>query len=175
MISAEGNMSRRKIEGSSSFYYNFSERRDQFRVLEIQLEIALERNLPVSLHTRKSEDELYRVLVSFGVSRGVLHSYTGKPEIAFKAVESGLLIGVNGIITFRRAEELRGLIRELPLDKLILETDSPYLAPVPFRGKRNNPVLLGFILREVANQKGLTVVEAGTVLRRNAEILFSVT
>ena len=155
------------------FYYNFSEPRDQYRVLEVQVELALERGLPISFHSRESEEELLKLIRDLGVTKGVLHSYTGSPEVAWKSVELGFFIGVNGIVTFKRAEELRALVKELPMNKLLIETDSPYLSPVPFRGKRNNPLLVSFVGRALAELKGFELSRALQILKENALELFS--
>ena len=126
------------------YHYDFSPRPVQRAILERQLALAVELGMPVILHNRESDEHLRAIVDAFvggdaGRLRGVLHCFLAGREMAEWALARGLHIGVAGPITFRRADALREVVRDVPLDRLLIETDCPYLAPIPFRGRRNEP------------------------------------
>jgi TatD DNase family protein len=108
-----------------------------------------------------------------GPFTGVIHCYSSSPELGFAAVEMGLHLGLGGILTFRRSEELRETVRQLPLDRLLLETDAPYLAPEPHRGKRNEPAHVALVAARLAEVKGVPVDEVERVTTDNFFRLFT--
>jgi len=118
------------------YHYMNSPAEIQQQAFRKQLQLAVELNLPVILHSREAETDTLNILQEFPVpSHGVAHSFTSSIEMARTLVEMGWYLGINGIVTFKNAEDLRKVVRWLPLDRLLLETDSPFLAPIPFRGK----------------------------------------
>ncbi len=121
------------------YHYGFAPPVTQQRVLARQLELALELDLPVILHTREAVEDVLRLVEVLGVRSGVLHAFAGTSDQAWRALSLGLHLGVGGMLTFKNAESLRQLVATLPPDRLVLETDAPYLAPVPYRGQRNEP------------------------------------
>ncbi len=160
------------------YHYMNSPREVQREVIAEQLGWARERDLPVSIHVRGDEPDAYEDLLEHwhaeggGALQGVLHCYTGPLPVAKRAIDAGLLISFSGILTFRRADDVREVARALPLDALLVETDAPLLAPQGFRGKRNEPArltLVGEVLAEVKGSDPQTVAEATT---RNARRLF---
>ena len=156
------------------FYRDLSPRDNQHSTLRDQLAAAGELGLPVVIHNRAAHEELYQVLLEWAptVSRsrkGVLHSFTGTDANAQDAVEAGFYIGVAGPITYPSADELRQTIQGVPLDRLLLETDSPYLPPQPHRGQRNEPAYLRLIADELSELVGSAI---DAVTSTNADTLF---
>lgn len=155
-------------------YWDKSYLREQQIVFERQINWALECDLPIVIHCREAFDYIYKIMEPYkGTSlRGVFHSFTGTIEEAVRIFEfPDFLIGINGIVTFKKAT-LPGVLKEVPLEKIVLETDSPYLAPVPYRGKRNESSFLRSILIKVAEIYQISPEEAGDRTSQNALKLF---
>ena len=135
-----------------------------------QLQIAREAKLPVIIHCRDAWEDLEEIIAQHWAGSGlggVLHCFTGSREEAFKYLHWGFMISFAGNVTFKKAENLREVAREVPLDRLLTETDSPYLAPVPNRGKRNEPVFVLDVVRQLAELRGMSLEEMGTLAGRN--------
>ncbi|MCX7626701.1 MAG: TatD family hydrolase [Candidatus Sumerlaeaceae bacterium] len=159
------------------FYYDFSPQAIQERAFRAQIELAMELQLPVVIHCREAYDQSLEILRSYCASFGkapwgVMHCYFGTVEQAWEFFELGMLIGVGGSVTFKKAETVRAVVRELPLEAFVLETDAPYLAPVPYRGKRNEPSFLPLVAQRVAEIKGITADDVATATTQNAQRLF---
>jgi TatD DNase family protein len=163
-------------ESGLDYYYDNSSRAGQERSFRAHIQAARESGLPVIVHTRDADRDTIGVLrtamaeAPFG---GVIHCYSSSPELGFAAVEMGLYLGLGGILTFKRSEELRATVQALPLDRLILETDAPYLAPQPFRGKRNEPAYVAHVANTLAEVKGLPVAEIARATTENFFRLFA--
>ncbi len=157
------------------YHYDFSPREEQRKVFQIQLELAQNRGLPVVLHLREAREDAIAILDAFGEDhQGVIHCFTGSAEEAALFIARGFHISIPGIVTFgRNAQPIRDAVATIPLDRLLVETDSPYLSPLPFRGRRNEPAMLAFVLEEVARCKGITVTEAARATRENTRRVFS--
>jgi len=161
-------------------YYRLGERtvadmawqRDRFRV---HIEAALQTDLPMVIHTRNASDDTVSILrgAGQGKARGVFHCFTETEAVARAALDMGFLISFSGILTFKNAADLRDVARFVPLDRCLIETDSPYLAPSPYRGKTNSPAYVSFVAQQLADIKGLPVEEIGAITSRNFEDLFS--
>ena len=134
------------------FYRDLSPRDEQARAFRQQLALAADVGLPVVIHTRESVAETLQVLAQpeFTAVTGVLHCWSGSLAEANRAVELGYYLGVGGVVTFKNADSLRDVVRAAPADRLLLETDAPYLAPVPRRGKRNEPAYVAYVAAKVA-------------------------
>jgi TatD DNase family protein len=162
-------------EMGMDFYYNHSPRDDQERVLRAQLRIARERSLPSIFHQRDAHDDFVRVLREEYTAemRGVVHCFTGDAAQAKTFVEEfSLLLGIGGVLTFKAAAGLRDAVRAVGIDAIVLETDCPYLAPIPMRGKRNEPAYVSYTLAKLAE---VLEMDAGDVRARttgNAKKLF---
>jgi len=162
------------------YYYGLSPKQAQTAVLEEFLALALDKSLPAVIHIRDGEgrDEAYRDayerLVPFARSGGrfVVHCFAGTPAWAEKFLELGGYCGFTGMITFRRAENVREALRAVPDDRLLIETDSPYLAPVPHRGKKNHPGYLVLIAQTAASLRGMSTEELAALTTLNARNLF---
>lgn len=164
-------------------YYRLGERsvadmawqRERFRV---HIRAARASGLPLVVHTRASAEDTLALLREEGVEgqgapvRGVLHCFTETRDVARRALELGFMISFSGILTFRNAAELREVAAEVPLERCLIETDSPYLAPVPHRGKTNNPSYVPLVAAELARLKGCTVEEVAAATRANFDRLF---
>lgn len=156
------------------FHYDFSPRDRQREAFTVQLALAAELGLPVVIHVRESEEEAYAMLRDrpAGIPHVVMHCFLGAADWARRWLDLGCVLGVGGAVTFRKMDALREAIAMVPLDRLLLETDCPYMTPVPHRGRRNEPAYIPFVCKAVAQVKGPTpeaVAEATTV---NAEAVF---
>lgn len=148
------------------YYYDNSPREVQRKVFRRQLHLARQRQLPVVIHTREAEEDTLNILRAewpaerFG---GILHCFTGTQEMAQACLELGFTISFSGIVTFKKAEELRKVVRQTPVDRILIETDCPFLAPSPHRGKRNEPAYVRYVAQHVAALKGLSEEELGRI------------
>ena len=157
------------------FHYDNSPREVQMDVFQWQLRLARELSLPVIIHTREAETETADILKSHcGDSNlpGIMHCFSGSAELAQKAIELGFSISFSGIITFKKAEDLRSVAKQVPLDRLLIETDCPFLAPIPFRGKRNEPAYVVEVARCLAELHGLELGELAKITTNNFAKIF---
>lgn len=156
------------------YHYDFSPRDVQQAVFRGQVRLARELQRPVVIHTREAEEDTIRILREEGGGevRGVLHCFTGTPALAAGGLDLGLYISLAGIITFPNAAELRETARRVPLDRLLTETDSPFLAPVPHRGKRNEPALVVRVVETLAELFGVAAAEVARRTAANFHALF---
>jgi TatD DNase family protein len=158
------------------YHYDFSPRDVQQDVFRAQLRLARERSLPVVIHTREAEDDTIAILreEGGGTLRGVLHCFTGTPALARRAIDDlGFYVSLAGIVTFPKAAELRETARLVPLDRLLTETDSPFLAPVPHRGQRNEPALVAAVVAALAADRGIPAADLGARTTDNYRALFA--
>ncbi|HET8693369.1 MAG TPA: TatD family hydrolase [Aquabacterium sp.] len=147
--------------------------RERFRV---HIQAALETDLPMVIHTRSSSDDTIAILkeAGQGKARGVFHCFTETQAVAKAALDLGFLISFSGILTFKNAADLREVAAFVPLDRCLIETDSPYLAPAPHRGKTNSPAYVPFVAKQLAEIKRVSPEEIGRATSHNFEQLFSV-
>jgi TatD DNase family protein len=159
------------------FHYDNSPRDVQVAVFRRQLRAARECDLPVVIHTREAEPETIDILKSEydgAERRGVFHCFSGSKELAQRAIELDFMISFSGIVTFKKADELRAVAREVPLDHLLIETDCPYLTPIPYRGKRNEPAYVVEVARCLAGIHDLDIEEIGRVTSENFRRFFKI-
>jgi TatD DNase family protein len=154
------------------FYYNHSPKEAQTQVLKFQIGLALKKDLPIIFHVREAFDDFWPVFDSYSGVRGVLHSFTDSRENMIKAIERGLHIGVNGIATFTKDQGQLETYKAIPLERLLLETDAPFLTPVPFRGSINEPGRLGAVADFIAGLRGIDRDELAKATTTNARQLF---
>lgn len=156
------------------YYYDNSPRDIQKEVFRKQLELSHELDLPVIIHTRDAMGDTYDILKEFeGRVRGVMHCYTGSIEMAEKFMKLGFYISIAGPVTFKNAVNVREMAKQIPLERLLIETDSPYLAPVPNRGKRNDPTNVRYVADMLANLKEIQIDKIIEHSRENTVELFS--
>ena len=156
------------------YHYDFAPRDVQQAVFRVQVRLARELDRPVVIHTREADDDTMAILreEGAGMVRGVLHCFTGGVPLARAALDLGFYISLAGIITFPKAGELRDTARLVPLDRLLAETDSPFLAPVPHRGKRNEPAYVTLVAAALANMHGLAAPDLAARTDANFHTLF---
>lgn len=159
------------------YHYNHSSREAQKEILIRQLALACELRLPIVIHCREAWADLREILKerwrTAGLT-GILHCFTGSREDAFELMDWGFLVSFAGNVTFKNAGKLRDVAREIPFDRLLTETDSPYLAPVPHRGKRNEPAYVSEVLRQLASLRGLSEEEMGRQVMENFTRCFNI-
>ena len=155
------------------FHYDNSPRDVQIEVFKRQLRAARECDLPVVIHTREAEAETIDILQSTEC-RGVFHCFSGSMELAQRAIELGFMISFSGIVTFKKAGELREVAKQVPLDHLLIETDCPYLTPIPYRGKRNEPAYVVEVARCLAGLHGVDIEEMGRITSENFNRFFEI-
>ncbi len=162
------------------YYWDKSPKDQQFIAFEAQLALAAELELPVIIHNRDASDDVLHILESWVKTLpqslqgrpGVLHSFSAPLEIAERALAIGFYLGFTGPITFKKADNLRAIAREVALDRLLVETDGPFLTPMPYRGKRNEPAYIPYIVDRLASLKQLATEEMDHITTANAERLF---
>jgi len=155
------------------FYRNLSSEADQYRAFHAQMSLASETGLPVVIHCREAYDPLLDVLAEYPDVRGVLHCFSGTWEQAQRGLEMGYYLGIGGVVTFKNADSLREITAQMPLDRLLPETDAPYLAPHPYRGKPNEPAYVALISQEVARVRGISLEALSEATEANSVRLFS--
>jgi TatD DNase family protein len=151
------------------YFYDHADRAVQRRVFEQQLAIAVELDQPIVVHTREADEDTQAILKNFASKlkrKGVIHSFTSGLPLAEFCLNEGFMLGFNGIMTFNKAENVRDVLCATPLEQLVVETDAPYLTPVPYRGKQNEPKYLPFIIEKIAEVKQRSIE---TVLRQTYE------
>jgi TatD DNase family protein len=152
-------------EAGLDYHYDHSPREVQQSVFKVQVRLARDRGLPIVVHTREADGDTIAILTTEGQGklRGVLHCFSGTPALAKAALDLGFYLSLAGIVTFNRAADLRETARMIPLDRLLIETDSPFLAPIPHRGKRNEPAFVTHVAEALAH---VHQVSAATVAER---------
>jgi len=147
-------------------------RRVQQKVLLTQLQLAAENNMPVIIHNREADDDLIDAISQFPTLRGVFHCFNSSWEVAQKVLSHGFYLGFTGMVTFKNAASVREVAHNCPLDRLLIETDSPYLAPVPHRGKTNEPSFVPLVAQTIANERQTSIDEIAQASTDNAKTLF---
>lgn len=164
------------------YYYDHSDRDEQIACLRDQLEYSVAVGKPIVVHTRDAETDTISELTKHShswrashgteLSPGVIHCFTASREFADFALKAGYYISFSGIVTFKNAEDLRAVVKIVPLDRLLVETDSPYLAPIPHRGKQNQPAYVRFVAEKLAELKDVSIAELIALTRANTIKLF---
>jgi TatD DNase family protein len=163
-------------ETGLDFYYDHSPRDRQAQVFRTHIAAARETGLPLIVHSRDADAETATILEEGAHDdglRGLIHCFSTTRELSDRAVEIGFLISLSGILTFKNAEQLREIAREIPTDRLLVETDAPYLAPVPYRGKRNEPAFVAHTARHLAELRGVPPEELAAATTANFRRLFT--
>lgn len=144
----------------------------QQQVLRRQIELALELDLPVIIHDREAHGDSLAVVLEYPALRGVFHCFSGSPEMAAELIKRGWYLGFDGPITYKNARRAPEVVAITPLDRIVIETDAPYLTPVPFRGKRNDSRYLNYVVEKLAEWKGITAVEMERITFENGKRLY---
>ena len=154
------------------FYRNLSPPEQQREAFATQIELAKETGLPLVIHDREAHESVVDLLASHGARGGVMHCFSGDWELAEQCLDLGFYISIAGPVTYAKNDALRDVAARVPADRIVVETDCPYLTPVPFRGKRNEPALVRLIAEEVARVRGVSPEEIFELTSRNASELF---
>jgi TatD DNase family protein len=162
-------------ETGLDYHYDYSPRDTQRAVFRRQVELAVRLDLPVIVHTREADADTEAILREVRPTRGVLHCFTSGADLAQAALELGFMISFSGIVTFPKAQDLVAIARTVPSDRLLIETDCPYLAPVPHRGKRNEPAFVSETARFLAGARGVSLDQISEETSQNFARLFSTT
>lgn len=155
------------------YFYTHSPREIQITALESQLQLAREYNKPVIFHVREAFDDFWPILDNFSGIRGVLHSFTDNINNLELGLSRGLYVGVNGISTFTKDSAQRAMFAAIPLERMVLETDAPFLTPTPYRGKVNEPAFVRLVAEYHANQRSISLEELAAQTTANARELFA--
>jgi len=154
------------------YHYDLDPRPVQAERFERQLDLAVRQDLPVVIHVREAHEDMAAILKSHSRNRGVIHSFTGGPAQAEQYLEAGWMLGFGGVLTFKNADNVREAARIAPADRILVETDSPYLAPVPMRGARCEPAFVIHTLAALARARGEDPIATNAATTRNAVALF---
>jgi len=172
----KNNINNKKIiaigEIGLDYYYTKENKNEQIELFEKQLQLAEENNIPVIIHSREATLDTLNTLKKYKV-KGIIHSFSGSLETAKEYIKMGYLIGVNGVVTFKNAK-IKDVIKEISLENLVLETDSPYLTPVPYRGEQNNPSHIIDIAKYISELKNITLEQIAEVTNGNIERIFKI-
>ena len=156
------------------YYYEDIPRETQLKAFRMQMELARELGLPVIVHERDAHEDGMKVVREFSDVKGVFHCYSGSAEMARQLVNEGWYIGFTGVLTFKNARKAVEVASSIPLDRIVLETDCPYMAPVPFRGKRNDPGKLCHMAEKLAEIRGVSVEEIHRITTENGKRLYRI-
>ena len=161
-------------EIGADYYYETIPREIQLKAFRLQMELAKELDMPVIVHERNAHDDGMKVVKEFKGVTGVFHCYSGSAEMARQLVDMGWYIGFTGVLTFKNARKAVEPAERIPLDRIVLETDCPFMAPEPFRGKRNDPGYLLRMAERLAEIRGVSVEEVHAVTTQNAKRLYRI-
>ncbi|TDW68508.1 TatD DNase family protein [Novosphingobium sp. PhB55] len=162
-------------ETGLDYYYDKSDREVQQALFRTHITVSRKTGLPLIIHTRDAEDDTFRILedeMGKGAFPALIHCFTASADFGSKVLDLGLSISISGIVTFKNAQDLQGVVATIPEDRLLVETDSPFLAPVPHRGKRCEPAYTADTARFVADLRGISIEELGSATTRNFFNLF---
>lgn len=158
------------------YYYDYSPREEQKEWFKKQIELANELKLPIIIHDRDAHGDTFEIIKNTKSPEigCVLHCYSGNVELAREYVKMGCYISIPGTVTFKNNKKTREVVREISLERLFIETDSPYMSPEPHRGKRNNPSQVSFVADKIAQEKGISYEEVCRVTKENAKKFFNI-
>ncbi len=162
-------------ETGLDFYYNHSEKKDQINSFEQHIMAAQEKNLPIIVHTRSAENDTYEILKKYIAKKDLkilIHCFTGTREFAFKLLDLGAFISASGVVTFKNSRDLANTFKDIPNEKILVETDAPYLAPVPLRGKSNEPSYIIHTVKFLSDLKNLSFDDFSNITTNNFFNLF---
>jgi len=157
------------------YHWDITYKEEQKKLFRLQCEYAIKKDLPIIVHSRDAAKDTFDIIASYkGKLKGVMHCYSGSKELALEYVKLGFYISLGGPVTFKNAKEPKEVAKAVPLDLLLIETDCPYLAPTPMRGKRNESSYVKYVRDEIASLKGITPKEVEEATTKNAIRLFKI-
>ncbi len=155
------------------YYYGAESKLKQQNIFRKQLEMAQDLTLPVIVHDREAHTDTFNIVNEYKLKNVIFHCFSGGPSFALDCIEKGYYISIGGIVTFKNAKDLKETVKIIPLEYILLETDAPYLAPVPFRGKINTPAYLKYIAKEIADIKNIDIQQVKKQTTLNAQRIFN--
>lgn len=157
------------------YYHNHSTPEEQKRAFQLQIELANKHNLPIIIHDRDAHKDVLKMLQEKAKGKKVVfHCFSGDVQMAKWCLEQDFYFGIGGVVTFKNAFELGKVVKEIPLNRILLETDAPFLTPHPFRGKPNEPKYIPLIAERIAMIKGITIEEIASITTQNAQHFFNI-
>lgn len=156
------------------YYWDKTQKEEQKKIFRAQIEIALNLNLPVLVHSREAHLDTFEILKETGIKKVIMHCFSGSLEFANSCIKEGWLLGIGGVVTFKNSRKLKEVVKNIPLESIVLETDAPYMAPHPMRGMENTPEYLPFIAREIALLKDITAEHVDKVTTKTAKEFFNI-
>jgi TatD DNase family protein len=157
------------------YYWDKSQVEKQKEIFIKQIELANELNLPINIHSREASQDTFNILKEYNKdSKIIMHCFSGSPEFAKMCLNMGMYIALGGVVTFKKAIKVKEVAKIVPLDRLLLETDAPYMTPVPYRGETNQPMYVKFVAQEIANVKGITFEDVQNATTENAERILGI-
>ena len=156
------------------YYWDITYKEEQKELLKLQCKLAIDNDLPIIIHMREATKDTYDILKEFKGLKGVMHCYSGSYEMANEFIKLGFYISLGGPVTFKNAKEPKLVAKNIPLDRLLIETDCPFLAPTPYRGKRNESSYVKYVCEEIANLRGISAQEVDNITTENAKKLFKI-
>ena len=163
-------------EAGLDYFYQHAPAAAQADSFRTQIAVARDTGLPIIIHSRDADEDMAQILQQEhkkGAFGAVLHCFSSGAALAQAAIDLGFYVSFSGIVTFNKSEELRQIAKDIPLDRILVETDSPYLAPTPFRGKTNEPGYTRYVCEKIAEVKGVSIQEMAQITRRNTYALFT--
>lgn len=157
------------------YYWDKSFNDLQKEVFIKQIKLANELNLPIDIHDREAHKDTYDIIQEHNNgSKVIMHCFSGSVEFARECVKAGFYLGIGGVVTFKNAVKMKEVAKDIPLERILLETDAPYLTPVPFRGKENQPAYVKYVAEEIASLRGISVEEVAQITTENAKTVFNI-
>ncbi|RLB13974.1 MAG: hydrolase TatD [Deltaproteobacteria bacterium] len=158
------------------YYHNYCPPKDQKKAFEAQLDVAKNLHLPVIIHDRDAHEDVLTILKKFGKSEriGVIHCYSGDLDLARDLMDLGFFLSIPGTVTYKNAGPIKTVAFKMPLERMLLETDAPFLSPLPYRGKRNEPAHVAITGKEVARLRNMDPEQLATITTKNARFLFGI-
>ena len=156
------------------YHFEPETKNEQIGILHKQLKIAQETKMPVVIHDREAHEDCFNIINHYSLKDVVFHCFSGDVNFAKRCLDKGYYIAIGGVVTFKNAKDLKEVAKFVPLDRLLLETDAPYLAPVPYRGKLNTPAYLKYIAQEIANLREIDVEQVKEQTTVNAKKVFGI-
>lgn len=156
------------------YYWDKTQKEEQKKIFKTQIEIALSLNLPVIVHSREAHLDTFEILKETGIKKVIMHCFSGSLEFANSCIKEGWLLGIGGVVTFKNSRKLKEVVKNVPLENIVLETDAPYMAPHPMRGEENTPEYIPFIAREIALLKDITVEHVDKITTKTAKDFFGI-
>ncbi len=156
------------------YHYDFSPKEEQIKWFKKQIELAKQLKLPIVVHAREADQAVYDIIKESGINKGVLHCFSGSKELGDEYIKLGFKLGIGGVITFKNAKNIKRVVEEIDIKHLVIETDAPYLTPIPFRGERNESKYLKYVCEKIGEIKNISPEEVAKKTYENSLKVFNI-